>query len=156
MMSSLKYLAWNIDEIAPKYGLHLLSRKQFAPESYPGYTHRMTNSNGKVRHIWPNITYTYGLREPTSYRPTPIDQFCHQMSIILPEIQKVTTFRCKANFLFFSTFARRTKKITFFFCKKLDQKMHKKLLFSLPRTKITFSKFMVLHHVLIRKNKNNI
>ena len=36
-------------------------------------------------------------------------------------------------FLMFFTFARRTKKITFFFVKKFDEKMHKKLLFALSR-----------------------
>ena len=41
-----------------------------------------------------------------------------------------------SNFLILFTFARRTKKITFF-CKKFEEKMHKKLLSSLSRTKIT-------------------
>ena len=60
-------------------------------------------------------------------------------SIVTPlalreEIEKNALFSI---FLIFFTFARRTKKITlFFFCKKFDEKMHKKLLFSL--SKFTF------------------
>jgi hypothetical protein len=53
------------------------------------------------------------------------------------EIDKKALF---LNFLFLFTFARRTKKIIFFFVKNQTKKC-KKIAFSLSQIKITFSKF---------------
>ena len=50
-----------------------------------------------------------------------------------------------SNFLFFFTFARRTKKITFCFCKKFDENLQKKLIFHFLTLK---SHFLNLHYVL--------
>jgi hypothetical protein len=40
---------------------------------------------------------------------------------------------------YFFHFGLQDKQNNFFFCKRLDKKMHKKLLFLLSQTKITFS-----------------
>ena len=60
------------------------------------------------------------------------------------EIDKKALF---SNFLFFFTFAQKTKKIIFF-CKKFDGKMHKKLIFHFLTVKSYFLTFRFLHYVL--------
>ena len=90
--------------------------------------------------------------------------FCHflgfQVStrclIVTPLLKPYGESEKKAlfsNFLFFSTFARRTKKITFFFVKNWTKKCTKNCSFHFLELKSHFPNLRFLHHVLNRENE---
>ena len=68
-------------------------------------------------------------------------------------IDKKDTF---FQFLIFFTFARRTKKITFFFVRNLTKTCRKKLIFHFLTLKSHFLNLRFLHYVLRRETENKV
>ena len=78
-------------------------------------------------------------------------EYVRTMCLIVPPSKPDGKLMKKAlfsNFLFFFTFAPRTKKITFFFCKKFDENLQKKLIFHFLTLKSHFLNLRFLHYIL--------